>query len=83
MRVRAPVSLTALLIIVTILLVLFLEDFIRKNYDNRKGFNIKIDKNYEKIDEMAYAALEELKKQGKKCEITIQEPHSFMCGSFS
>lgn len=67
---REPLSLLGFLIIGTIYLVCFLEDFIRKNYDNRKGLNIKINKNYEKVDEMAYAALEELKKQGKKCEIT-------------
>ncbi len=51
---KEPLSLAGFLIVVTIILLFFLEDFIRKNYDNRKGFNIKINKNYKKVDEMAY-----------------------------
>jgi len=74
---RPPLSLLDLLIIGIIFLACFLDDFIRKNYDNRKGFNIKLSQYYEKVDEMAYAALEELKKQGKNCEITEMKEGCF------
>ena len=67
---RAPLTLPSFLIICVIVLIIFSEDFIRKNYDNRKGINLKLNKTYGKVDEMAFAVLKELKNQGKKCEIT-------------
>lgn len=38
--------------------------------DNFKGINIQLNDVYKDNDEMTLAVVEELKKQGKKCEIT-------------
>ena len=61
------IGIIALLIMVSIMLAY--AGFITLGYDNFRGITIQLDKVYKNTAEMASATFEELKKQGKECEI--------------
>lgn len=54
---------------VVILIAFSVTKYIEKRYDNIHGINMQLNERYEDINKMAYAVLEELEKQGKKCEL--------------
>lgn len=63
----------SILIIIIIMLVfgavMFYTNMVTFGYDNFKGITLELDEMYNNDTEIAYAAVEELRKRGKECEI--------------
>jgi flavorubredoxin len=55
--------------IIVMVVILGYTGLVTTGYDNFKGINLQLDEMYTSSNEMAYAVFEELKKQGKECEI--------------
>jgi hypothetical protein len=65
-----------LIFIIIVTMLLLIEEFLTKRYDKLNVIEIQLDYMYENEDEMAYAVLDKLKKQGNRCKITeLKEGH--------
>jgi len=58
------------LLLIVLIILAFYAFLVSTGTDNFKGINLHLDNMYKNNIDMAKAVLEELKKQGKKCEIS-------------